>query len=75
MDPEQGTVPQGPAAPSGPVCVADVLDVEIDDALGEAVAEVRVDAPIVDSGIKKDSSKVRANFPSQLFFLSVIRAS
>ena len=54
MDPEQGTVPKGPAAPSGPVCVAGVLDVEIDDALGEAVAEVRVDAPIVDSGRERE---------------------
>ena len=65
MDPDQGTVPKGPAASSGPVCVADVLDVKIDDPMGIVVVEVRVDEPVVDSGRKKDSSKVRANFPGQ----------
>ena len=43
MDPDQGTVPKGPAASSGPVCDADVLDVMVDDPIGGMVVGVRVE--------------------------------
>jgi len=74
MDPGQGTVPKGPAAPPGPGCVAEVLDVKIDGLIEVVVVEVRVDELAVDSRRKKDSKKVRANFPEQMLFLSVARA-
>ena len=74
MGPDQGTVPKGPAASSGPVCVAVVLDVKIDVAIVAVVVEVRVDEPFVNSGRKKDSRKVRAIFPEHVLIISVTGA-